>query len=259
MTIISKESIIALIYLKELAPECSQEQIINLLKRGDIPSSYQEWTKYDEKARRNKSRPESFYLYNSSITINCYSKYMQLINRSKENQKRGFAPISPKILESAQDIIRFEVQCKYHKTFTLNQKAESLGDHETNKHKTLLHHNFYNKEIHYYWNKVIGKGDWYSMQEATRIIHSKHFNSQHENRLIEALRFVSRHRSIATAKSLLNGYELEAFKRTLNELSSININPVTIPTRWNICHIPNLLYAYCDRAKTAQLEWILDI
>ena len=28
-------------YLKELAPECSQEQIINLLKRGDIPPSYQ--------------------------------------------------------------------------------------------------------------------------------------------------------------------------------------------------------------------------
>lgn len=171
-------------YLKELAPECSQEQIIDLLKRSDIPPSYQEWTKYDEKSRRYKRKPESFYLYNSSVTINCYSKYMQLINKSKERQKNGLAPINPDTLESAQDIIRFEVQCKYLKTFTLNQKAEILGDHNLNKYKALLGHGFYNMEIHYYWDKIIGKGDWYSMQEATRIIQSQHFNIQKENVLL---------------------------------------------------------------------------
>ena len=241
-------------YLKELVTECSQEQIIDLLKRGDVPPSYKEWTKFDEKAHRNKSRPESFYLYNSSVTINCYSKYMQLKNKSIENQKKGRAPIPIQELEATRDIIRFEVQCKYHKTFTLNQKAEVLGNHELNKYKTLLGYNFYNEEVHYYWNKVIGKGDWYSMQEATRIIQSKHFNSQKENRLIEALQFVSSHRSIATAKSLLEGYKLKAFKHTLKELSSLNINPVTIPKRWNICHIPNLLYQYYTKAQLAEYE-----
>lgn len=239
-------------YLKELAPECSQEQIISLLKRGDIPPSYHEWTKYDERSRRNKSRPESFYLYNSSITINCYSKYMQLLNQSEKNREKGHAPISPGVLEAAQDIIRFEVQCKYHKTFTLNQKATALGDHELNKYKTLLGHDFYNEEVHYYWNKVIGKGDWYSMQEAARIVQAKHFNSQKEGRLIETLQFVSLHRSLAAAKSLLEGYKLEAFKRTLKELSCLNINPVTIPKRWDICHIPNLLYQYYAKAQLAE-------
>lgn len=241
-------------YLKELAPECSQVQIINLLKRGDVPPSYQEWTKYDEKAHRDKSKPESFYLYNSSVTINCYSKYMHLKNKSSENQKKGRAPIPIQELEATRDIIRFEVQCKYHKTFTLNQKAEALGNHEFNKYKTLLGYHFYNEEVHYYWNKVIGKGDWYSMQEATRIIQSKHFNSQKENRLIEALQFVSLHRSIATAKSLLEGYKLKAFKHTLKELSSLNINPVTIPKRWDICHIPNLLYQYYTKAQIDKYE-----
>lgn len=244
--------------LKELAPECSQEQIMNLLKREDIPRSYQEWTEYDENARRNKSKPESFYLYNSSITINCYNKRMQLMNQSRENQEKGNAPVSPEELEAAQDIIRFEVQCKYHKTFTLNQRAETLGNHEFNKYKNLLSHDFYNREIHYYWNKVIGKGDWYTMQEAIHIIQSKHFNIQKENRLIEALHFVSQHRSLATAKSLLKGYELEAFKRTLNDLSSLNINPVTIPKRWNICHIPNLLYTYYNKAMADEFGWLFD-
>ena len=87
-----------------------------------------------------------------------------------------------------------------------------------------------------------------------RIIHSKHFNSQKEKRLIEALQLVSLHRSIATAKSLLEGYKLKAFKHTLKELSSLNINPVTIPKRWNICHIPNLLYQYYTNAQLAEYE-----
>lgn len=241
-------------YLKELAPECSQEQIINLLRRGNIPTSYQEWTEYDGRACRNKRKPESFYLYNSSITINCYSKYMQLVNQSKENQERGYPPIPAQVLEASQDIIRFEVQCKYHKTFTLNQRAEALGNHEINKYKTLLGYKFYNEQIHSYWNKVICKGDWYTMQEAIRIIESKPFNSQKKKRLIDALQLVSLHRSIATAKSLLTGYQLEAFKRTLNELSNININPVTIPRRWGISHIPNLLYTYYNKLQIAEFE-----
>lgn len=245
-------------YIKELASECTQEQIIDLLKRGDIPPSYQEWTEYDEKARRNKSRPESFYLYNSSVTINCYSKYMQLMNLSKKNQENGYPPLSTQVLEAAQDIIRFEVQCKYHKTFTLNQKAEVLGNHELNKYKTLLVHDFYNKEIYYYWDKTIGRGDWYSMQEAICIIQSQHFNSQKEKRLIDALHFVSQHRSIATAKSLLEGKELGIFNHTLSDLSRLNINPVTIPRRWNICHIPNLLYTYYNKAMLDELKWALE-
>ena len=113
-----------------------------------------------------------------------------------------------------------------------------------------------NKQIHSYWNKVIGKGDWYSMQEAIRIIEAKHFNSQKERHLIEALHLISLHRSIATAKSLLEKKELDTFKYTLNELSKLNINPVTIPKRWNIGHIPNLLYIYYRKARAAEFEWL---
>ena len=74
--------------------------------------------------------------------------------------------------------------------------------------------------------------------------------------LIEALQIVSLHHSIATAKSLLKGQQLDAFKHTLSELSNLNINPVTIPKRWNIEHIPNLLYIYYRKAKMAEFEWL---
>lgn len=95
-----------------------------------------------------------------------------------------------------------------------------------------------------YYEKVIGKGDWYSLPEAVRIIQSKNFNSQREQRYIDTLKYVSQCRSLAKAKASYQGNELLAFKQTLKELADLNINPVTIPREWNIKHIPNFLKAY---------------
>lgn len=67
--------------------------------------------------------------------------------------------------------------------------------------------------------------------------------------MIDALVLVNRCRSLAKAKENLNGSELEAFKRTLKELSGLNINPVTIPKEWGYRYIPNLLYTYYDKAQ----------
>ena len=50
------------------------------------------------------------------------------------------------------------------------------------------------------------------------------------------------------------GPDLTDFNRSLKDLDDMLINPVTIPRRWNIKYIPNLLRAY-DDAKYE--EWIL--
>ena len=73
---------------------------------------------------------------------------------------------------------------------------------------------------------------------------SKNFNSQREQRYIDALKYVNQCRSLAKAKASYQGNELIAFKQTLKELADLNINPVTIPREWNIKHIPNFLRAY---------------
>lgn len=65
--------------------------------------------------------------------------------------------------------------------------------------------------------------------------------------MIKALKLVNDCRSVARAKAAYQGSDLDAFKRTLNDLSSLRINPVTIPREWGIKHIPNLLYAYFDK------------
>lgn len=232
------------ISLDEIVPECDPMQIMNLIKRSNIPHHYEEWMEYDYTAHRTKSKPESFYLKSKSVTINYYSKYLQLLNISKNNEEKGYLPIDQEILDASRNILRFEVQCKYHKIYSLSQEAEKAGDHSLNKCKSLLAPIRCILIISSYYKKVIGKGDWYTLSKAVQIIKAKNFNRPREDRLIQALKDVSKCRSLAKAKASYQGKELILFKQTLNELAFLNINPVTIPREWNIKHIPNLLRAY---------------
>ena len=232
------------IRLGDFLPTYNPELIMNLIKRSDIPPHYKEWMEYDKTSHRMKSRPESFYLCSKSVNINCYSKYLQLLNRLQENVKKGFMPIPPEIINASRSIIRFEVQCKYHKAYSLNKKAEESGNNCVNKYKDILTPLRCVEIISSYYEKVIGKGDWYSLPKAVRIIQSENFNSQREQRYIDALKYVNQCRSLAKAKASYQGNELIAFKQTLKELADLNINPVTIPREWNIKYIPNFLKAY---------------
>lgn len=231
----------------ELAPGCSPDQVMNLIKRGDIPPDYEEWAEYDSISHRSKSKPGSFYLVNNSVTINCYSKYMQLQERSRKNQDKGYPPVLQSALDAAQNIIRFEIQCKYRKTYALSYNAKKSGDNNCNKYKELLSPFNCVKIVSDYYKKTIGEGDWYTLQKALSIIKAKYFNIQKEQRLISVLQSVNQCRSIHKAKTSYYGHEQDAFKRTLNELSSLGINPVTIPRDWGLEHIPNLLRTYFNK------------
>ena len=59
------------------------------------------------------------------------------------------------------------------------------------------------------------------------------------------LLYLHHHTNIECTKSLLEGNKLKALKHNLKELSSLNINPVTIP---------NLLYQYYTKAQLAEYE-----
>lgn len=225
---------------------CTDMQIMKLIKKSDIPSPYREWMKYDDKAHRTKGRDSSFYLTSKSVRINCYSKFMKLDEQSKENEENGYPPISQRILDSARGIIRFEVQCDYHKTYALTQQAERAGNHEVNKYEYLLTPEFCREIINSFWNKSIGKGHWYSLQHAVTLIRSHNFNSQKEDRLIKALQWVSQCRSIPRAKELFPG-DLDTFNHTLKELSNLGINPVTIPQEWGVNRIWNFLETYYSK------------
>lgn len=58
---------------------------------------------------------------------------------------------------------------------------------------------------------------------------------------------------MAKAKAKLHGPDVTDFNRSLKDLDRILVNPVTIPRRWNIGHIPNLLRAYDDSIYVEEL------
>jgi len=237
-------------YLPELFNQndkpCTDMQIMKLIKKSDIPSPYREWMKYDDKAHRAKSRDSSFYLTSKSVRINCYSKFMKFVEQSNDNLRKGYPPISKEILDSARGIIRFEVQCDYHKAYALTRRSERAGNHKLNKYEHLLAPELCREIVNSFWNKSIGKGHWYSLKYATCMIKSYHFNSQKMDRLIEALQWVNQCRSVPRAKELFPG-DLDTFNHTLKELSNLGINPVTIPQEWGIDRIWNLLDTYYSK------------
>lgn len=241
-------------YINELVNGCTSEQIINLIRRSNVPHQFAEWTEYDTKSHRTKSKRNSFYLKNSSVNINCYDKHSQLLERSYKNEESGYTPIPSTTLDSANGIIRFEVQCKYHKTHIMTRKAIIAGNHDKNMYKILLSPEYCWEVICNYYNKIIGRGNWYTLNRATKLVESYNFNRQKEKRLIDALQFVNQCRGIAKAKEAYSGDDLKSFKRTLKDLSSIGINPVTIPKEWGINETPNLIEKYIELKYMDELE-----
>lgn len=234
--------------LHELAPGCPPHMIMKLIQRADVPSDYKPKTEYSETSHRMELVQNSFYLKCESTHINCYEKLIELQMRNRKDEESG--PITQEVLDEAQDIIRFEVQCLYSRTRKLCQQAEKDG---IDIYKYLFDYKTFLKVINAYYKDTIGRGDWFTLSAAEKKIESKHYNSQKKERLLNALREVNQCRGLSKAKAKDQGDDLEAFKRTLKDLADIGINPVTIPREWGIPHIPNLMHTFNDISLSREL------
>ena len=72
--------------------------------------------------------------------------------------------------------------------------------------------------------------------------------------MINALKDISRCRSLVKAKESCPIEKIGTFTRALNQLETLSINPVTIPREWYIDHIPNLLRSYLDQLYKASVD-----
>ena len=228
------------LHIDELVPDCSPQQIMNLIKRSNVPSKYEEWKKYDTVAHRTKDVKSSFYLMNKAVDINAYLKYDELLDR----MEKGYPHITEEMLEDSKSIIRFEVQCKRRKLYDIIERLGVKDNGEINKYRYLLQPRVCEEVISRYFSETVGCGYWYSFAKAIKKIDSYNFNIQKRNRLVEALRTVSDCKSVHKAKESCLKDGGDSFTRTLKELSDLGINPVTIPQAWGIKQIPNLLVAY---------------
>lgn len=237
--------------LRELGIHCNPLLIMELFRRSNIPKhfhlplkSYKDrFLPFNEDTTRSASLPadepdpSTFVLTSDSININCYYKYNQLRN--------DFADC-PNIRE-ATDVIRFEVQCLYQKAYSMSKELRNKNGF-TNIFSEMLSDDTSAGIINKYFDKIIRRGDYYSMAEAVKKIQLEHFTTKRENRLIATLKDIDICGGIANTKaSLGNPESREDFRRSLRELAAIRVNPVTIPEKYGIIHIPNLLDAYYNK------------
>jgi hypothetical protein len=209
---------------------------------------------YNDKSHRLTPKKEALYLQSKSVTINYYHKYSQLI---------GDHPSCPNI-EASRNVIRLEVQCKYPKVYSMSKDirydsklykdmaSEELfteimtGQIITNPIDVLLTDDIAFDVVRKYYNRIIGRGDYYTLATARTRVQSERFHPKVKERLIEALELVNRCRGITKARATLHGGELIDFERSLKDLQKMGLNPVTIPRTWGIPHIKNLFDAYLD-------------
>lgn len=197
------------------------KEYVKLFQRADKPYSFME--QYDSVSKERKQKSGSLYLFNKSVAINFYDKESERISQDS-------------YVESSKDILRLEVQCNKFKTNSMKYKYEFI----TKYIWYFLKKEISDKTIKHYYDKTVGEGDYYKLKDAIVIIQSSENSHNMQQKLIETLRLVNKSRSIWKARRDSN-YSKEAFNRYLKKLRELNINPVTIPERWPVTYLPNIL------------------
>lgn len=230
--------------VKELGLGCSPEQMIKLIKQADIPPHFSERVEYNTTSHRRKTDNFSFYLQCKSVVVNCYWKHWQLFNEY---------PDCPD-LNRSYNVIRFEIQCKYAKVYNMSKLLE-ISQGYWKVIDEMFSDSLASQVLTRYFNKIIGAGNYYTLDAARKMILRRNFKLQKEHRLISTLEFVNSMRGIANAKSALkNADNSDEFNRSLRELNELGINPVTIPKDWGIKTIPNLLCTYYNKLSNLHFD-----
>lgn len=228
------------ISVSDLYTSCTAEQVMELIKRSDVPWRFEEWKNYDQKSHRMRTGADSFYLVNKSVHINCYSKHADLEKRMKQHSNGKHNDISQLTLEKSRDIIRFEVQCLSKKAKVLTRDVWNKDSYLIAPWEDVLMPKFCSKVLLYYYEKTIGCNRWYTLDAATSMVKAKGYNSQKEARILEVLKAINQCRSVAIAKQeYANKNRLNAFCSTIRDLSILCINPVTIPRSWGVKSVKN--------------------
>lgn len=201
---------------------------MKLIKRANIPEGFVLNTKYDAIAKRQKPYENAFELEGFSLKLVVYNKQRQM-------ETNPFYDVSS--IKEAESVLRYEVSLKqqlarYYKNKTVNvEKFFSLLRQVS---ITLLLK---------YCRKGFTEGDYYSLDKARVLIQASSYSREKKFALIMILETTNRMRSYALA--LLHcREELELSKKEMKKLTRcfdcLRLNPVTIPSRWEIDFLPGL-------------------
>ena len=198
------------------------DKVIKLIKRGDIPHHFFEYTEYDKKSKRKKTCKDSFYLISKSrsITVNIYAKYNQM---KKEKYYKNID------VSKAKGILRVEIQCRLHK-ITAIARAFNLDSQVI---FNLATNDIAKRIILYYLYHTIGFQDFIIFKKAKERINSYDgYTAKTKNKMLKILKLISEKRSMFAARQAY-GNDKEFYK-IVNKIKKLDINPITVPEAWDM-------------------------
>jgi hypothetical protein len=204
-------------------------KIMQLIRRGDIPSNFKPYLKEDKRAKIKKMPKGSFYISSNSVVINFYDKHYQV---SKDNYYKDID------ISNSEGIIRFEVQCKSQKVNNIKNKY----DMDDKSIFNIATSEIAKQTLVYYLKKTIGLEDYFTLEEARiKINNSNGYRENTKIEMINIIELINKKRNIPRARLAYSGKE-EKFNKVLKKIKELGINPVTIPLNWEIDYLPNPIH-----------------
>lgn len=179
-----------------------RQLIISLLKKSSKKVSYM---------KRVDKYKDSIWFFSKSRGDNIYDKEIECLAKGK------------KIKWFEKDVLRFEAQIKNEHIRYKNNRYEVKRSLEE-----YLNYDMYKAYMTKMVIGVVGKGNFYSLIEAEKIIKSSCVKEKYKIELRKFLVYTSRNGGLSKAKEFYGRY---SFNKNIKILEELGINPIIIPER----------------------------
>jgi len=209
------------------------KECVALAKKGKDPYRYND----------HVNKTGSSYRMSKSVVLNYYDKYDHI------SKKIDADSLDAHLLEEAQNIYRIEVQClNYNKLKHIRKKFDLPK--ETNVYH-YLRSDIAEWALLSYYDKVIGRADYYSLDKAIKTVESTVWGTRKKENIKNWIRLIAQARSVSKAREQFVGGatlartgtvvkgSVNTFRNYEMACKDIEVNPVTIPRDWGINYIPN--------------------
>lgn len=200
--------------------------LLFLVKKGNIP----DYMLRNDVTQRYFHSEINTYLNSTTVTAHWYNRYKTLQEKERTARKQF------KDYEITRGLLRFEVQEK-----------------DCNKRlKEMLSEKLCQKRLWHYFDLIVGKGDYYTLEKAKEIIRKTVKNHEKKIILTRFLEFINKYGSVWAAKrQFANQLEfksgrqsidqiMDVFSSRLCKLRELGINPVCLLPEWGVECIENM-------------------
>ena len=200
---------------------------MKLLAQGMLPSNMKKKHKvyygFDD---NGDSIIQSKQAKTKSVSINFYDKEKEMIDKGEI--------IFPEDYQQIHDTLRLEIQVQRRINYLINKTDSTV---EEGLLKDVMDVDVEEKELSYYFSKVIGGGLYFTYPNAIQFIQNSKFKADKKLRLCKVIDYVAKYHGISNFLdkvkdgTITDCGKLKTVQGYLRDLQNMGVNPVTISRR----------------------------